>query len=118
MWDIFIHFNLKLFHFVLSLIDWYFSCFYFLLFSFISFYFILFSFILFDIIINFIFNFIINFTINFIISILCLWLLRVVGYLLEGVLRAAMQPILTSDCVTESAGGDVSRVFRTLKRIR
>ena len=45
-------------------------------------------------------------------------LYRIVGYLLESVLRAAMQPILTSDCVTESAGVDISRVFRTLKRIR
>lgn len=47
-----------------------------------------------------------------------LLLFRIVGYLLESVLRAAMQPILSSDCVTESAGVDIGRVFRTLKRIR
>ena len=29
-----------------------------------------------------------------------------------------MQPILETDCVTESAGGDISRVFRTLQRAR
>ena len=41
-----------------------------------------------------------------------------VGYLLEGVLRAAMQPILEADCITESAGGDIGRIFKTLKRAR
>jgi hypothetical protein len=29
---------------------------------------------------------------------------RVIGYLLEGVLKATMRPILETDCVTESAG--------------
>eukprot|EP00596_Hydrurales_sp_CCMP1899_P008559 CAMPEP_0119049468 /NCGR_PEP_ID=MMETSP1177-20130426/64842_1 /TAXON_ID=2985 /ORGANISM="Ochromonas sp, Strain CCMP1899" /LENGTH=658 /DNA_ID=CAMNT_0007026749 /DNA_START=596 /DNA_END=2572 /DNA_ORIENTATION=- len=43
---------------------------------------------------------------------------RVIGYLLEDVLRAVMRPILETDCVTESAGGDISRVFRTVQRAR
>jgi hypothetical protein len=29
-----------------------------------------------------------------------------------------MLPILEAECVTESAGGDIGRVFRTLQRAR
>ena len=43
---------------------------------------------------------------------------RVVGHLYEGALRLAMQPILDAGCITESAGGDIARVFRTLQRAR
>ena len=40
------------------------------------------------------------------------------GYLYEQALRLAMQPILDAGCITESAGGDIARVFRTLQKGR
>lgn len=43
---------------------------------------------------------------------------RVIGFLLEGVLRVAMQPVLEADTITEEAGSDISRVFRTIQRSR
>jgi hypothetical protein len=43
---------------------------------------------------------------------------RVIGFLLEGVLRVAMQPVLDTDTITEEAGSDISRVFRTIQRSR
>lgn len=41
---------------------------------------------------------------------------RVMGFLVEGILRSAMQPILDADCITEEAGSDISRVFRVIMR--
>jgi hypothetical protein len=43
---------------------------------------------------------------------------RALGYLVEGVLRALMLPVLDADCITESAGGDISRVFRVIQKTR
>ena len=43
---------------------------------------------------------------------------RLMGHLLDLVLREAMKPILTADCVSEAAGAEVSRVYRSLQHIR
>lgn len=43
---------------------------------------------------------------------------RLLGHLLEYVLREAMRPILLAECISESAGADVSRVYRSLQGIR
>ena len=48
----------------------------------------------------------------------CYFISRVVGYLLETVLRLAIQPILEAECITECAGIDIGRIFRTLQRSR
>lgn len=43
---------------------------------------------------------------------------RLMGYLLDAVLAQAMQPILTADCISEAAGAEVARVFRSLQEAR
>ncbi len=43
---------------------------------------------------------------------------RVVGYLLEGALRALTHPVMTAERITESAGGDICRLYRVLQRAR
>ena len=43
---------------------------------------------------------------------------RVVGYLLEGALRALMQPVMEAGRITESAGGDICRLYRVVQRAR
>jgi hypothetical protein len=43
---------------------------------------------------------------------------RVVGHLAEAVLREAMQPVLTAECISEAAGEEISRVYRSLQQIR
>ena len=41
---------------------------------------------------------------------------RVVGHLLEGAIRALMHPVMTADRISESAGGDICRLYRVLQR--
>lgn len=43
---------------------------------------------------------------------------RVMGYLLECVLRTAMRPVLDADCVSESSGGEVCRIFRSFQKVK
>jgi len=43
---------------------------------------------------------------------------RLLGYLLDSLLVGAMAPVLTTECVAEAAGAEISRVYRTLQQIR
>jgi hypothetical protein len=43
---------------------------------------------------------------------------RLVGHLLEEVLREVLQPLLSAECIGEEAGADIARIFRTLQRAR
>jgi hypothetical protein len=43
---------------------------------------------------------------------------KLMGHLLDGVLKEAMQPILSAECISEAAGAEVSRVFRSLQHAR
>lgn len=43
---------------------------------------------------------------------------RVLGHLVDGVLREAMAPVLAAECVSEAAGAEISRVFRSLQQVR
>jgi hypothetical protein len=43
---------------------------------------------------------------------------RLLGHLLDCVLREAMAPVLAAECIAESAGAEVSRVFRSLQQVR
>lgn len=43
---------------------------------------------------------------------------RLMGYLLEHVLREVVRPVLDAACIAESAGTDISRVYRTLQKSR
>lgn len=43
---------------------------------------------------------------------------RVIGYLLESVLRALMEPLFATDCIEETAASEISRIFRSVQRIR
>ena len=43
---------------------------------------------------------------------------RFMGLLIEDVLKALMQPILTAECISETAGGEVHRVFKIIQRSR
>eukprot|EP01041_Mallomonas_annulata_P000737 gene737-1415_t len=43
---------------------------------------------------------------------------RIVGYLVECVLRASMQPLMQADCISEDAGTQIAKVMRVLQGIR
>jgi hypothetical protein len=43
---------------------------------------------------------------------------RVMGHLLEVALKEAMLPVVTSECIAEAAGAEISRVYRSLQQIR
>ena len=44
---------------------------------------------------------------------------RVMGYLLECVIRASMKPVLhESECISENAGSEIGRIFRTLQKAK
>lgn len=43
---------------------------------------------------------------------------RFTGLLIEDVVKALMQPLLTTECISETAGGEISRVFKIIQRTR
>lgn len=43
---------------------------------------------------------------------------RLIGYLTESILRACMESLLQAECISETAGSDINRIFKTLLRIR
>ena len=43
---------------------------------------------------------------------------RLMGHLFECILREAMRPLLTAECIAEAEGAEISRVFRSLQMIR
>jgi hypothetical protein len=43
---------------------------------------------------------------------------RVMGHLLEGVLEQLMVPLLCADCISAEAGTEISRIFKTVQKIR
>lgn len=43
---------------------------------------------------------------------------RLLGHLVEGVLRDMMDPIVAADCIAESSAADISRLFRSLQKVR
>ena len=43
---------------------------------------------------------------------------KLTGYLLEGVVRDAIAPVMKADCISEAAASDISRLFRTIGRAK
>lgn len=43
---------------------------------------------------------------------------RLTGYLLDAVLRSSMDSLLEAECITESAAGDISRLFKYIQKVR
>ena len=43
---------------------------------------------------------------------------KLTGYLLEGVVRDAIAPVIKADCISEAAATDISRLFRTIGRAK
>jgi hypothetical protein len=41
---------------------------------------------------------------------------RAVGWLLEGVVRTLVQPVLEAECITECAANDIVRVYQAIRR--
>lgn len=43
---------------------------------------------------------------------------RLMGYLVEAVLRESMRPVLGAECIAEAEGAEICRVYRSLQHIR
>ena len=43
---------------------------------------------------------------------------KLMGFLVEAVIREAMRPVLTAECIAEAEGAEICRVYRSLQHVR